>query len=205
MFLYWLLHRCIYSFLPFLHPVAPFVLLWSFTAMGCVYFLHLSLVNSTYWFFLLCLCNLYVLFQLIRNSGILLGCSVPSLSSVLPAPLKTFCCTHTPPFFLLWSPGFPWFFLSEKWSLCPCLTHIMSSCSHSVTHILAPFSDKIAHADPALFLDCLCLKFLPVCLLPLYHARSHQMYKEPTFSFSMSVFILLFPSLQAVSFSILSA
>lgn len=104
---------------------------------------------------------------------------------------------------------FPQFFLSEKWSLCLflCLTHMhtclfgMSSCSHSVTLILATVSGKTAAADAPPTLDCLpfCLKFLPILLLPLPHVRSPQMYKKITFSFPMSAFILVFPSLQVVS------
>lgn len=100
MFFYWLissLHIFFPPFSPSCHSICSAVIPHP-AAIWCVYFLLLFLVNSTYWFFL-CLCNLYVLFQLlICISGILLGCSVPSLSSVLPTPLKTFCCTHTPAF-----------------------------------------------------------------------------------------------------------
>lgn len=218
MFLYWLHHLCIYSFLLFPPPVTPFVLLWALflNLFQCDVFPSSSpRLFNLFIFLVMCFSNLYVLFQLlIHNSGILWDPCVPSLSSVLPAPLQTFCYTHTPPSLLLGSslfssPGFPQFFLSEKWSLCrflrlahmhTCLFY-MRSCSHSVTLILATVAGKTAPTDAPLSLDRLPfgLKFLPVLLLHLPHARLPQTYKEITFSFPMSAFVPVFPSLQAVS------
>lgn len=60
------------------------VLSFSFCLFFFIFSLHLS--------------NLLVLFPLsICCNGFLLDFGVISLSSVLPAPLQTFCCTHAPP------------------------------------------------------------------------------------------------------------
>lgn len=73
----------------------------------------------------------------------------------------------------------------------------MSSCSHSVTHILAPFSDKIAHADPPLLLDCLykvltCMSSPSVsCKITSSVKRTHIFFPcfNPTLSFSTGSFL----------------
>lgn len=154
MFLYWLLSSLHMFFPPFslsCHSICSAMIPYS-TAMWYVYFL-LFLVNSTYWFFLLCLCNLYVFFQiLIRNSGILLGHSVPSLSSILPTPLKTFCCAQTSLFYFIVS------LVSWVPMILPPRKMKSASLSHTYAHLLILyqllFSLSDTHSCSFLWQDC---------------------------------------------------
>ena len=188
-------HLCICSFLCFSPSCHSVLLLALFLNLfQCDLFpSSFPSLFSFLIFLVMCLFTFYMLFQLlIHNSGFMLDPCVPSLFSVLSAPLQTFCCTRTPPSLICVSGLFhllrSHISFSEQWSTClfPCLAHMhtclfyMRSCSHSVTLILATVSGEIAPADASLFLDCLpfCLKFLPVLLLPLPYARSPQTYKK---------------------------
>lgn len=107
MFIYWLYHLCLYSFLLFLPPVTSFVFLtrekspFSYSCFNMMCLVSLFLSPSVQLLSLFCFVvssSLHVLFQrLIHDSGFLLDLCVSSFPSALPAPLQTFCCTHTPP------------------------------------------------------------------------------------------------------------
>lgn len=213
MFLYWL-WSSLHIFCPPFSQSCPSIcsaVIPYYTAMWCVYFL-LFLVNSASWFFLLCLCNLYVLFQLlIHNSGFLLDHSVPSLSSVLPTPLKTFCCSHTPAFFVFSLFGLLGFHnsFSQKNKVCVPVSHICTllyellfslsdthSCSFlwqdcssrsSSIHRLSPFLSKVLTCMFSLCLMQDHIKyiknphFLSSCLLSSY---SFLLYRQFPLQFS---------------------
>lgn len=59
----------------------------------CCLSLSVCSFSSSHYISLICLCSFHFTYAVM----VLLDLGVISLSSVLPAPLQTFCCTHTPP------------------------------------------------------------------------------------------------------------
>lgn len=146
-----------------------------------------------------------------HNSSFLLVTLVPSVSSVLPVPLQTFCCTRTQPSLISVSSLFHVlgshnsFSLRKEVSVFSSVSHI---CTLACSELLFSLSDT--HSCYCLWQDCSCrcssvprlspfVSKVLTCTSLSALCKITSNIKKKIKSFPMCSFFLAFPSLQAFS------